>query len=49
MLQRFRGVVGLKDHIQSVSVGNAGQMIQESRTVQRVAFFGKGAQFIKIV
>ena len=49
MLQRFRGVISLKHDIQSVSVGDAGQMIQESCAVQRMTFFGEGAQFIEII
>ena len=43
MSQRFRRVIGLEDHVQTVPVGDAGQMIQEGRPVQGVALFGKGA------
>ena len=43
MSQRFRRVIGLEDHVQTVPVGDTGQMIQEGRTVQSMAFFGKSA------
>ncbi len=43
MSQRFRRVIGLEDYVQTVPVGDTGQMIQEGRTVQSMALFGKSA------